>query len=126
MSEQENRDTLERFRQAVFERQEMDAMADLMDNDYVEEYPQSGERIRGRQNAQTVYENYPSLPTLIDYSYRLSGDLAVVEMILDYDGHRMNGCLIVDFEDGKIKRTRGYFAEPFEAPEWRAQWVERM
>jgi hypothetical protein len=23
-------------------------------------------------------------------------------------------------------RDRWYFAEPFEAPEWRAQWVERM
>jgi hypothetical protein len=34
--------------------------------------------------------------------------------------------LIVDFEDSKIKRARGYFAEPFEAPEWRAQWVERL
>jgi len=56
----------------------------------------------------------------------LEGDLAVVEMILDYDGHHMNICEIVEFEDGKIKRDRGYFAEPFEATEWRAQWVERF
>src|SRR5215208_4802459 len=99
MSEQENRDTLERYRQEFFER---------------------------KDNARTVYENYPSIPNLIEYSYRLNGDLAVIEMILDYDGNRMNVCEIVDFEDGKIKRARGYFGEPFEAAEWRAQWVERM
>jgi SnoaL-like domain len=103
-----------------------DAIADLVHDGVVEEYPQSGERIRGKDNARTVYENYPSIPNLIDFSYRVNGDLAVIEMILDYDGNRMNVCEIVDFEDGKIKRARGYFAEPFEAPEWRAQWVERL
>jgi hypothetical protein len=46
--------------------------------------------------------------------------------ILDYDGKRMNVCEIVEFEDGKIKSDRGYFAEPFEVSEWRAQWVERL
>jgi hypothetical protein len=28
--------------------------------------------------------------------------------------------------DGKMWRDRWYFAEPFESPQWRAQWVERM
>jgi ketosteroid isomerase-like protein len=118
--------TLERYRQAFFERQDIDAIADLMHDDYVEEYPQSGEKIRGKDNVRTVYENYPGLPMLIDYSCRLSGDLAVVEVTLEYDGNRMNVCEIVDFEDGKIRRSRAYFAEPFEAPGWRAQWVERL
>ena len=126
MSEQENRDTLERYRQAFFERQDIDAIADLVHDDYVEEYPQSGERISGKDNVRTVYENYPALPTLTDYGYRLSGDFAVVEIVLDYEGNRTNVCEIVDFEDGKMKTSRAYFAEPFEAPEWRAQWVERM
>jgi limonene-1,2-epoxide hydrolase len=126
VSEQQNRDTLERYRQAFFERQDIDAIADLMHDDYVEEYPQSGERIRGKDNARAVYGSYPALPTLIDYSYRLSGDLAIIEMTLEYDGNRMNVCDIVELQDGKIKLSRGYFGEPFEAPEWRAQWVERM
>ncbi|MDQ3603773.1 MAG: hypothetical protein M3385_07930 [Actinomycetota bacterium] len=34
--------------------------------------------------------------------------------------------LIFELRDGKMWRDRWYFAEPFEAPEWRAQWVERM
>ena len=49
----------------------------------------------------------------------------MMEVTLGYDSNRMHGCTIADFEDGKIKRMRSYFGEPFEAPEWRAQWVER-
>jgi hypothetical protein len=44
-----------------------------MHDDYVEECPQSGERIRGKQNVRTVYENYPGIPSLIDYGYMLEG-----------------------------------------------------
>jgi hypothetical protein len=32
-----------------------DAIADLVHDGVVEEYPQSGERIRGKDNARTVY-----------------------------------------------------------------------
>ena len=125
MSEQQNRDTLERYFEA-FERQDLDAMTELVHDDYVEEYPQSGERIRGKQNARSILESYPGLPSMVDHSYVLSGDLGVLKMTLDYDGNRVYACEIVEFEDGEIKRARAYFAEPFEAPEWRAQWVERM
>ena len=34
--------------------------------------------------------------------------------------------VIEEAEGGKIKRATRYFGEPFEAAEWRAQWVERM
>jgi hypothetical protein len=50
----------------------------------------------------------------------------VVEMIPHDEGKRMNVCEIVEFENGKVQGERGYFAEPFEAPEWLAQWVERF
>jgi ketosteroid isomerase-like protein len=125
MSEQQNRDTLERYFQA-FERQDLDAMEELLHDDYVEEYPQSGERIRGKDNWRKIAENYPGLPNVTDHSYVLSGDLGVMKMTVEYDGNRVYACEIVDFQDGKIERARAYFAEPFEAPEWRAQWVERM
>jgi ketosteroid isomerase-like protein len=125
VSEQQNRDTLERYFQ-VFEQQDLDAMEELLHDDYVEEYPQSGERIRGKDNWRKIAENYPGLPNMTDHSYVLSGDLGVMKMTLEYDGNRVYACEIVDFEDSKIKRARAYFAEPFEAPEWRAQWVERM
>jgi hypothetical protein len=125
MSEQQNRDTLERYIQAL-EQQDLDAMEELLHDGYVEEYPQSGERIRGKDNWRKIAENYPGLPNMTDHSYVLSGDLGVMKMTLEYNGNQVYACEIVDLEEGKIKRARAYFAEPFEAPEWRAQWVERM
>jgi hypothetical protein len=126
VSEQENREVLESFFEAL-ERRDIDALADLVHDDYVEEYPQSGERIRGKQNVRAATENYPGgLPSLVEHSYALSGDLGVMKMTLEYDGQRIYACEVVDFEEGKMKRARAYYAEPFEAPEWRAQWVESM
>jgi ketosteroid isomerase-like protein len=125
VSEQQNRDVIERFFEA-FERGDVDALDDLLHEDYVEEYPQSGERIRGKDNLRAVNDNYPGMPTMIEHSYVLSGDLGVIKMTLDYGDNRVYACEIVDFEDGRMKRARAYFAEPFDAPEWRTQWVERM
>ncbi len=126
MSEQQNREALER-RFEAFERHDIDAFIELLADDYVEEYPQSGERVRGKDNRRKIPENYPGgLPNLVDHSYKISGDLAVIETTLEYDGNRMYACEIVDFEDGMMKRASAYFGEAFEAPEWRARWVERM
>ena len=125
MSEQQNRDTLERFLEA-FSRQDLDAIAELMHDDVVEEYPQSGERIRGKDNVRALYESHPGLPKLVDYNFEVSGELSVLEAILEYDSNRVYVCEILKVQDGKIKGMREYFAEPFEAPAWRAQWVERM
>lgn len=126
MSGQQNRNSLER-RFVAFERHDIDAFIGLLDDDYLEEYPQSGERIRGKDNRRKIAENYPGgLPSLIDHTYKVSDDFAVIETTLEYEGNQMYVCEMVEFEDGKMKRARAYFGEPFEAPEWRAQWVESM
>jgi hypothetical protein len=54
--------------------------------------------------------------------------LWVVEGVIDYggDGRVLDFVVISELRDGKMWRDRWYFAEPFEAPEWRSQWVERM
>ena len=72
MSEQEIQETIERYFQA-FERRDLDASAGLMHDDYIEEFPQSGERIRGKQNARSILEGFPSgLPNVVDHSYLVS------------------------------------------------------
>ena len=125
MSEQHNREALESYLQAV-ERHDLDGMEGVLDEDYVKEYPQSGERIRGRQNWRFIVESYPGPPNITDHSYVISGDLGVLKMTFEYDRKRVYACEIVEFANGKIKRATGYYGDPFEAPEWRAQWVERM
>jgi SnoaL-like domain len=100
--------------------------------DYVLEMPQSGERIRGREMMRRFQESYSTLsPTDPMRRIRLRRvlvreDLWVVEGIADYDDEReaLNVVLILELRDGKMWRDRWYFAGPFEAPEWRAQWVE--
>jgi hypothetical protein len=53
--------------------------------------------------------------------------LWVVEGINDYgEGQVFDVVLLLELKDGKMWRDRRYYAEPFEAPGWRAQWVERM
>jgi len=101
--------------------------------DYLLEMPQSGERIRGRERMRQFQESYstrsPSDPIRRIRLRRVlvREDLWVVEGIADYDDGReaLNVVLILELRDGKMWRDRWYFAEPFEAPEWRAQWVER-
>jgi hypothetical protein len=96
--------------------------------DYMLEMPQSGERFRGWENMRAVQEAYPTRPPSIRLRRVLVKEgLWVVEGIADYSGgHVYDIVLILELRDGKMWRDRWYFAEPFEAPEWRAQWVERM
>ena len=53
--------------------------------------------------------------------------LWVVESVVDYGGGQvMHGVAILELKNGKVWRDTRYFAEQFEGPKWRAQWVERM
>ena len=54
------------------------------------------------------------------------GDLWITEFILTYDGKPPYTVSIMEFRDDKVARETQYFADPFVAPAWRAQWVERM
>jgi hypothetical protein len=73
-------------------------------------------------------EAYPAPPPPIQLRRVLVKEgLWVVEGVTDYGGGQVSDLvLILELRDGKMWRDRWYFAEPFEAPEWRSQWVERM
>jgi ketosteroid isomerase-like protein len=95
-------------------------------DDFVQEWPQSGERIVGRDNALAIERNFPGgLPTMRFRRTLAAGDLAVVEVELTYaDGGRYLGVGILELRDGKVVKETDYYAQPFPAPEWRARWVE--
>jgi hypothetical protein len=63
---------------------------------------------------------------VLEYRLTLSGDLAIAERTVEYGTNRSHNTAITEMQDGKVKGTRQYFASPFEAPQWRARWVERM
>lgn len=73
-----------------------------------------------------INQNYPGFPKQSMGRVLAGGELATSEVTLDYGGQVYKGISIFEFKDGKIVKETDYFAQPFEAPEWRAQWVERM
>lgn len=105
-----------------------DGAAARLHPDYVQQWPQSGERIRGAANALAINRNFPGgMPAMTPRATVVQGDLVVVQTQLDYaDGSRYLGVSLMEFRDGLIVKETDYFAEPFVAPQWRAQWVERM
>lgn len=105
-----------------------DAAASYLHDDFVQEWPQSGERIVGRGNALAIDRSFPGgLPRMSTRRTVGEGDLVVMEVELEYaDGSVYQGVSIIELRDGRIAKETDYFAEPFPAPQWRAQWVERM
>ena len=94
--------------------------------DAVLEYPQSGERTRGRRNIQNQRASQPSEKRFAVRRIIGGGDLWITEFVLTYNGKPSYTVSIMEFADGKVARETQYFADPFVAPPWRAQWVERM
>jgi hypothetical protein len=100
---------------------------EIRHEDYVMEMPQSGERIRGRHNMRVFQEAYPNPPSIQLRRVLVRGRLWVAEGVNDYGGGQVFTIVaIIELRDGKMFRDTRYYGEPFEAPEWRAPWVERM
>ena len=94
--------------------------------DAVLEYPQSGERTRGRANIQSQRAGQPNKKRFSIRRIVGSGELWVTEFILTYDGKPSYTVSVMEFQGDKVARETQYFADAFAAPAFRAQWVERM
>jgi len=99
---------------------------DIYLEDAVLEYPQSGERIRGRRNIQLSRTNQPNQKRFTVRRIIGRNDLWITEYILRYDGKPSYTVSIMEFSGDKVARETQYFADPFAASPSRAQWVERM
>jgi hypothetical protein len=98
---------------------------DIYRGDVICVYPQSGEQIRGRDNLQALRANHPAKPSGFTV-LRLhgSGDLWVTEYIIRYTTGPVYVVSIMEFQGEKVVHETQYFSEPFEAPAWRAKWVQ--
>ena len=99
-------------------------------DDFVQEWPQSGERLT-KANSMRLDEKYSELsgtnPTFTYKRMLGGGDTFVVEGTIDYgDGIPVSYVGIGEMRDGKIAKMTEYFANPFEAPPWRAEYVDKM
>jgi hypothetical protein len=115
------------FLSEMFTHLSADVEYGIRHEDFVMEMPQSGERISGREKMRKFQEAYPTPPTIHLRRVVVREGLWVIEGVNDYgEGQVFTVVVIFELRDGKIWRDTRYYAEPFEAPEWRAQWVEGM
>jgi len=98
----------------------------LYHEDAVLEYPQSGERIRGRNNIRISRTVQPNKKRFSVRRILGRGDVWITEYVLTYDGKPSYTVSIMEFDDDKVSRETQYFADPFEPGASRAQWVERI
>ena len=127
MDNQKIRATLDRY-WAVTMAHDLDRVHEFYHDDVVVEFPQSRERIRGKQNIYELRSHYPTKTSYKILRIRGDGNLWITEVIVTYDSDK--GCpvyavAIMEFRNNKIAHETLYFAHPFEPPEWRSEWIER-
>jgi len=148
VAELTNRDVVERFREAM-NASDFDRADQYLADDLVEDYPQSGERIRGRANRRSVVEHYPGrnehdfvpgkagalvgddqwVMTPAMSLLRLSGSgerFTATGQITYPNGETWHVIQLIELRGGKIAKFTTYFAPPFEPAAYRAEFVERM
>ena len=99
---------------------------EIYEEEAVLEYPQSGERIRGRRGIQESRMAQPNKKRFTVRRLQGSGSLWVSELVVTYNGQPSYVVSIMDFEGEKVIRETQYFGSPFEPGPSRARWVERM
>jgi hypothetical protein len=94
--------------------------------DAVLDYPQSGERIRGRRNIQESRTVQPNKKSFKVQRMIGSGDLWVTEFVLSYDGIPSYTVSIMEFREGQVAHETQYFADRFDPSPSRSHLVERI
>ena len=98
--------------------------SEIYADDAVVEWPQGGERLRGRADIIRFRSAYPARMRF--EVHRITGchDLWVTEYTIHYDDRPVMAVGIMQFRDGRVVRERIYFADPWDPPAWRASQVE--
>jgi hypothetical protein len=147
MAEPSGRTVVERYARAIQDK-DFDAQAALLTDDFIDEMPQSGERTRGKANYLASVRNYPGgVGTVEPKSARLvgaedrwvltpmftqlriegSGDVYTYVGSVRYpNGDTWQMIAIIELRNGKVAKSTTWYAAPFDAPEWRAPFVERF
>jgi len=97
-------------------------------DDYLLDWPQSQERIRGRDNFVAVNEHYPAagrwrfaVQRLVADEDKVVTDTTVTDGVIT-----ARAVTFSQVRDGKIVRQTEYWPDPYPAPAWRTQWVESI
>jgi hypothetical protein len=93
-------------------------------DDAVLDYPQSGERFRGRSQIQAQRGGHPAERHFTVLRIRGAGDQWVSECVITYDGAPTYSVSLMEFNGDLVTHETQYFADPFPAPASRAALAE--
>jgi ketosteroid isomerase-like protein len=124
---QESKQVVEQF-WITMQTNDFRRVGELLHDDYILEWPQSGERIRGRANFIAVNENYPAQGRWEFTVHQIvaEGDRVVSDVDVTDGAVRGRVITFSTVREGRILHQTEFWPDPYEAPEWRAQWVERL
>lgn len=127
MSCEEHRQAVERFWRTMNDN-DWQAVGRLLHDDFTLDWPQSGERIRGREHFVAVNAHFPAAGRWSFAVHRVVADQhGVASEVTVTDTARTDRAVtFFELRDGLVWRMVEYWPEPFEAAAWRAQWVERI
>ena len=111
---------------AASDASDFEAEHEIYREDAVLDYPQSGERIRGRHNIQESRTVQPNRKRFAVRRIIGGGDLWVTEFILSYDGIPSYTVSIMEFHEEQVAHETQYFADRFDPSPSRSHLVERM
>jgi hypothetical protein len=94
--------------------------------DAILDYPQSGERFRGRATIAAQRGGHPANRHFTVLRIAGGQDLWVSQCIITYDGAPTYSVSMMEFADGQVAHETQYFADPFGAPAWRTAIAEPM
>ncbi|WP_066359968.1 nuclear transport factor 2 family protein [Herbidospora mongoliensis] len=102
------------------ERGDVEAEHAIYADDAILDYPQSGERFRGRSKIQAQRGGHPAERHFTVGRIQGGGGLWVSEVVITYDGVPTHSVSIMEVADGLVTHETQYFADPFPAPTGRA------
>ena len=94
--------------------------------DAILDYPQSGERFRGRSKIQAQRGGHPAERHFTIRRILGGGDLWVSECVITYDGVPTYSLSVMEIADALVTHETQYFADPFPAPPGRAALAESI
>jgi hypothetical protein len=92
--------------------------------DGILDYPQSGERFRGREKIEAQRGGHPAERHFTVHRISGQGDLWISEVVITYDGKPSYSVSIMEFADGFVAHETQYFGDPFPAAAWRASLAD--
>ena len=128
----------------IISHHDWDRLGEVLHEDAVFEYPQSRERFRGLANIRATFENYPNMGPGTSELEEIIGDdayaLTPTYTVIRVEGTGARGTAVIrirypdgsywwavnlyELRDGRMTRSRSFFAPDFEPPDWRAPYRE--